>query len=256
MQKLFILSAACLISCKDVGNAKDKHIDPVQMKIEHTTLLKVADIPLPKGYFRPALNDSFAAFLRNCPLKKDKTVYLFNGEKKDNQSAQFAVLDISVPKVDLQQCADAVMRLRAEFLYSRQRFSEIIFKDNEGRVYQFTSPYNRKNFDNYLLRVFGMCGTASLEKQLQKVNALSSIKPGDVLIRGGFPGHAVIVMDIAENEEHEKLYLLAQSYMPAQDIHILQNPVNARLSPWYAVNDDLVISTPEYSFNRNQLKKW
>ncbi len=38
--------------------------------------------------------------------------------------------------------------------------------------------------------------------------------------------------------------LLAQSYMPAQDIHVLNNPRTHSLNPWYVVKSEQVI-TPE-----------
>lgn len=101
-----------------------------------------------------------------------------------------------------------------------------------------------------------MCGSASLSKQLHPVAGLSAIEPGDVIIRGGFPGHAVIAVDVAVNKVGEKIYLLAQSYMPAQDIHILVNPADENLSPWYSVNNNKFIQTPEYLFYSNELKKW
>ena len=31
--------------------------------------------------------------------------------------------------------------------------------------------------------------------------------------------------------------MLAQSYQPAQDIHIVVNPLNEKMSPWYEVTD-------------------
>ena len=66
----------------------------------------INDIPLPEGYKRlGTYSDPFACFLRNIELKKDRTVYLFNGLPKRNQRAQFAVLNISVGNKDLQQCA-------------------------------------------------------------------------------------------------------------------------------------------------------
>jgi hypothetical protein len=105
-------------------------------------------------------------------------------------------------------------------------------------------------------RVFGMCGSASLLKQLKAVTNFSAIQPGDVIIRGGFPGHAVIVVDAAENKKGKKIFMLAQSYMPAQDIHILVNPVNKNLSPWYEVDDEKKIMTPEYLFYKTELKRW
>ena len=213
-------------------------------------------VPLPEGYQRmPVDTNSFGFWLRNIQLKKDKTVYLFNGDRKANQSAQYAVLDISVGDQNLQQCADAVMRLRAEYLYAQKDYKSIRFTDNEGTAYYYTEPYNRTNFNRYLLRVFGMCGSASLAKQL-KHTTMKEIKPGDVIIRGGFPGHAVIVIDVAENKQGQKIYLLAQSYMPAQDIHVLVNPSDQSLSPWYPVTNTSIILTPEYQFTTEESMKW
>lgn len=217
----------------------------------------ISDIPLPAGYIRQKNPDEpFAAWLQQVPLKKSKTVYKFDGSLKGNQSAQFAVLDISVGDKNLQQCADAVMRLRAEYLYAVKQYDQILFTDNNGKPYHFTAPYTREHFGRYLETVFGMCGTASLSKQMKIVSDPATVKPGDVLVRGGFPGHAVIVMDMAENADHEKIYLLAQGFMPAQDIHVVINPNSASLSPWYQLNDAPDIETPEYSFHRNEWHTW
>lgn len=221
-----------------------------------TDFTDIASIPLPEGFKRTdEPGTSFGGWLRALPLKKDPTVYLYNGSVKPNQDAQFAVINISVGNKDLQQCADAVMRLRAEYLFSQQQYDKISFTDNEGTVYKFDRPFTRERFNTYLQRVFGMCGTASLSKQLKPVGIMD-MQPGDVLIKGGFPGHAVIVMDMAQNTKGEKIYLLAQSYMPAQDIHILKNPSDEDLSPWYHLNDNVEIITPEYYFTNDQLKRW
>ena len=50
--------------------------------------------------------------------------------------------------------------------------------------------------------------------------------------------------------------MLAQSYMPAQDIHIVKNPMDDELSPWYKVSDNNEIITPEWKFYKNQLRQW
>jgi len=218
---------------------------------------KIEKIPLPAGFVREVADaGSFTSYLRNIGLKAGTTVYLYNGQPKQNQSAQFAILNISTGNTDLQQCADAVIRLRAEYLFEQKQFDKIIFYDNDKKAYSYLPPYTRDNFDKYLNHVFAMCGSASLSKQLRPVAGLSEIQAGDVLIRGGFPGHAVLVIDVAVNGSGKKIYLLAQSYMPAQDIHVLVNPINAGLSPWYEVNDDDIIKTPEYSFTKHELKRW
>lgn len=216
----------------------------------------IYDITLALGYKRSECNTfSFEYWLRNIQLKKDNTVYLFDGSIKPNQRAQFAVLDISVGKKNLQQCADAVMRLRAEYLFHIKRYDDIHFTDNAGTVYHFSAPYTKEHLLKYLYKVFEMCGTASLAKQMKSV-PIDDMQPGDVLLRGGFPGHAAMVMEVSLNKDGKKNYLLAQSYMPAQDIHILKNPANTDDNPWYSITNEPFIKTPEYIFKRTELKRW
>jgi hypothetical protein len=226
-------------------------------KKQNNPYKKINEIPLPEGYTRATFDEnSYGDFLQQLRLKKDKTVYTYSGAIKQNQAAQFAVLDITVGNKDLQQCADAVMRLRAEYLYQNKRYNEIDFIDNNVKHYKFTAPYTKEHFTTYLQQVFGMCGSASLSKQLKPITTFKNITSGDVIIKGGFPGHAVQVIDVAVNDKGEKIYLLAQSYMPAQDIHVLVNNNNMDLSPWYSVNDEEIIYTPEYTFKQSDLKSW
>ena len=103
-------------------------------------------------------------------------------------------------------------------------------------------------------RVFSYAGTYSLQKELnqQKIQYLSI---GDVFIQGGFPGHAVLIVDLAANPATgQKIFLLIQSYMPAQDIHILKNPGNSKWSPWFSVDFGEELVTPEWTFHRGDLR--
>ena len=250
-----IFSVACNNSASSLKEKNTTNVAAITKNIENP-YKHINDIPLPEGYTRIAgENNSFAAWLENLQLKKNKTVYLFDGRVKTNQNSQFAVVDISIGDKDLQQCADAVMRLRAEYLFSGNRFDEISFSDNANTAYHFHQPYTKENLLKYLTGVFGMCGTSSLAKQLKQVN-IEDIHAGDVLIRGGFPGHAIIVVDIAQNKAGKKIYLLAQSATPAQDVHVIVNPANPDLSPWYEVNDEKFIRTPEYIFLSTEFKEW
>lgn len=88
----------------------------------------VKQIPLPKGYERiEVAANSFAQYLRELPLRNDKTVYLFNHQSKSDQSLHYAVIAISTGNRDLQQCADVVMRLRAEYFYSKKCMTAFVF---------------------------------------------------------------------------------------------------------------------------------
>lgn len=222
----------------------------------NTYYSNIYTIPTPKGFTRiPQPIHTFSNWLHQIGLKNNNTVYLYNGQVKKNQTAQFAVLDIPVGDKDLQQCADAVMRLRASYLFDEKKYDDIIFFDNEQKAYPFTAPYTQAHFSTYLNQVFSYCGTASLAKQLQAKN-IATMQAGDVFIRGGFPGHAVIVVDMAEDSTGQKIFMLAQSYMPAQSIHILVNPIDKKNMPWYVLTNDDFLYTPEYTFTKNELKGW
>jgi hypothetical protein len=49
--------------------------------------------------------------------------------------------------------------------------------------------------------------------------------------------------------------MLAQSYMPAQDIQVLVNQGNASISPWYIMAEG-PIETPEWTFAPEDLKRF
>lgn len=237
---------------------------------------RVGEIPLPTGYKRISTT-AFGSWLRQIPLKSDKTVYLYNGQPKRNQQVQYAVLNISRGDKDLQQCADAVIRLYAEYYYSSHQPDKIKFHATDGTLmdyasytkgYRFLLKGNRLQkqlvakpgdspalFQAYLETLFSYAGTLSLSKELVAVRDTRSLKQGDIFIRGGSPGHAVIVVDVAVNAAGEKIFLLAQSYMPAQDIHILQHPEGGN-SPWYQVKASGALATPEWSFDWSELKRF
>ncbi|MDA1192282.1 MAG: DUF4846 domain-containing protein [Candidatus Poribacteria bacterium] len=78
-----------------------------------------------------------------------------------------------------------------------------------------------------------------------------------MFIQGGFPGHAVIVIDVAVNTiTGERLALLAQSYMPAQDPHVLVNSYDRSRSPWYRIDDSASLYTPEWTFSPNTRRRF
>lgn len=113
----------------------------------------------------------------------------------------------------------------------------------------------RQQLEQFLEVVFSYCGTISLDKETKPVNDLNNLQAGDVFIKAGSPGHAMIVVDVAVNKG-EKIFMLAQGLMPAQSIHIVRNLLDEAVSPWYRVTDDLKMITPEWVFYRNQLKRW
>lgn len=236
--------------------------------------------PAPPGYIRSPLDShSFAAFLRDLPLRPvGAKVHYYDGREKPFQAGAAAVIDYELGERDLQQCADAVMRLRAEYLYGKEDYSNIHFNLTNGfemawddwrsgkrlrvegnRTWweQAATPSDDyASFRRYLDWVFMYAGTWSLERELEPV-AREELAIGDVFIQGGSPGHAVIVVDRAVHAESGAVvFMLAQSYMPAQDIHVLVNPQNELLSPWYPLDFGEQLRIPEWTFGAGDLRRF
>lgn len=253
--------------------ASAQHTDPQGMTVE-------TRFRPPAGHERQrTADDSFAAFLRRLPLKPDGAVVtLYNGRLKPNPGIYAAVLDLPIGSRDLHQCADAVIRLRADYLYARRRYDEIRFRFTSG----FLAEYSRwrrgeriavrgnsarwvaggrpgddaRSFWRYLETVFTYAGTVSLARELQGVPG-DDPEIGDVFIQPGRPGHAVIVVDRAiDPTSGRNAFLLAQSYMPAQDLQVLRNPSDSRLSPWYAAGFGGNLVTPEWTFAAAACKRF
>ena len=238
-------------------------------------------IAAPNGYERLETEPgTFACWLRHLPLKKAGTpVRLYDGREKGDQDAHAAVIDIDTGESDLQQCADAVIRLRAEYLFAVGKADAIRFNFTSGDRADFarwrdgwrpsiqgntvrwaqSAPADRSHetLRRYLETVFTYAGSASLSAEMTPVPAGEPVRIGDVFIRGGFPGHAVIIVDAAEDRRTGKrVILLAQSFMPAQDIHVLVNPSSPALSPWYEADFGDTLRTPHWTFRRDELKRF
>lgn len=250
-------------------------------------------ISTPAGARRIAVKaNSFGAWLRSIPLlPRGAPVKLYNQSLKPNQGVHHAVIDIDVGHRDRQQCADAVIRFRAEYLFSRQekrlspkvpiqfnyttgdkipysrwrrgdrpKVEEYLRKGKKRwrvkwRNKRARSDKSYRQFRRYLDNIFSYAGTASLSAELPR-RPLHDLHIGDLYLRGGFPGHAVIVIDLAEHPKHGLIMLLAQSYMPAQSPHILKNLESPQLSPWFKVPRQGQLITPEWTFSSTNLYRF
>jgi Domain of unknown function (4846) len=276
--KLFGCLACSVVAA--AASAQPYLISATSVTVQAAPVITVRDrFETPTGCVRiPVPAGSFGTYLRSLSLRSaDAQVHLFDGRPKNNQGVHAAVIDMSVGDRDLQQCADAVMRLRAEFLFAAGRKDEVGFHFTNG----FNAPFARwtkgerirvqgndcswthigtvgASHDalmEYLQLVFTYAGTLSLSKELKDASSLP-IEPGDVFIHGGSPGHAVIVVDVAQNAQGQQVFMLAQSYMPAQEIHVLKNLAEPGNSPWYVLNKGDELNTPEWRFAWSERKRW
>ena len=283
--KDIIYVLCCLVIVNSCAQEPMNHVAQIQEKQILTSKIDPEGKTIstrffpPKSYFQKKTpKNSYRHYLQNLPLKPfGEYVTYFNGQKKTGNGVYISVIDLSIGKRDLHQCADAVMRLRAEFLWNEKRYSEIHFNFTNGFRVDYSewmkgrriivkgnktywsnrnAPSNTYNdFWKYLEIIFSYAGTLSLEKELVH-QPIDSLSIGDVFIQGGSPGHAIVVVNTARNEKGEKLFLLAQSYMPAQELQLLINPREKELSPWYSLRDLQRLETPEWTFNSTDLKRF
>ncbi len=237
---------------------------------------------VPQGYVRTKeKEDSFGNFLRNLPLKPSGSmVKYYNGTSKINNNVYDAVVDLPIGNKDLHQCADAVMRLRADYLFKQKQYElihfnftngfrvdyskwrdgyRIVVKENKTSWVKSAKPSDSyETYWSYMEMIFNYAGTASLSKEMKSI-PVSDLQIGDVFIKGGFPGHAVIVVDVAVNPINNlKIFMIAQSYMPAQELQILLNPSISSNNKvcWYSAQIPSTLQTPEWTFDANQLKRF
>jgi Domain of unknown function (4846) len=223
----------------------------------------------PAGFTRVSVaRGSFGEFLRSLPLQPEGSpVVDFRGKKlhADGHHPNIvAVADIDVGAKDLQHCADAILRLHAEWRYglgdrdisyrsvSGQPLSyrahlagERARIDGKNLVMERSAPARKDDhavFRGWLDDVFSWAGTASLERDAKKVPSASELMPGDFFVMSGTPfGHAVLVLDVARDERGRAAILLGQSYMPAQSFQVLARDRSA----WFVVEPgDAFVSTP------------
>lgn len=231
----------------------------------------------PQGFKRVEVEPgSYQEFLRKQKLKPYGSKVLYHdGREKKKEHVYDSVLDVETGPRDLHQCADAIMLLRAEYLYANQRYDEIKFHFVSGFLTEYskwmegyridpdTGYYpagipgdtSYETFREYMDMVFAYAGTLSMLNEAKPIEP-ENIKIGDIFLDRG---HTIIIMDIAENAEGEKMFIVAQSYMPAQQTQILKNGNNPDISPWYSLNTvikDKMIRTPEWKFNLSDLMEY
>lgn len=287
---LLLLTLITILGCskEKIGN----RLLPEPDKYEHLTVKNNINInqdkntikerfTTPKGYDwveeRP---DSFGYFIENFKLKPyGSPILKYDGNPISTQHLHEAVFDIDTGDKDLQQCADAVIRLRAEYLYKTKRFDEIKFHFTSGDLVSWNdykhgvrafvngnsvtfrktadADDSYQSFRNYLDLIFNYAGTISLNQETKPVTKNSNLKTGDILISPGSPGHVVFIAGVCKNKEGKKLFLLGEGFTPAQSIHVISNPFHKNISPWYDLNvHDSETKTARYLFKPTNFRSF
>ncbi|HET7001076.1 MAG TPA: DUF4846 domain-containing protein [Puia sp.] len=219
-------------------------------------------------------SDSWQSFLQHLPTE-NKPIVDYKGNQIYNQQKHFAILTYDIGTTDLQQCADALIRLRSEYLFSQKKYTQIGFHFNSGIYYRLmdylqgvhpifrngqqvlvqtgtVSELSHTSLRKWLDIVYTYANTVSLCKELKKADGLQT---GTVIIFPGNPGHCCIIIDEAITDKRDTVYKLAEGYMPAQSMYVLSNPFEPEWNPWYHLGK-AEINTASCSFRSYYLKKF
>ena len=212
----------------------------------------------PSGFERtPCAEDSFGAYLRNYPLKPHESpLLMYDGSMKPDQGSHAAVFEQPMVSGDLQQCAEAIMRMYADYLYDAGRIDKIQFHLTDGTLvpYQsYTSDMSYAGFEKYFRYICVYAGTLSMSGETVPVG-LHDMEIGDVFLKSVSPGHACMIVDLCE-KDGKKAFLLGESYMPAQEFHVITNPLHHD-DPWYYEDEiSFPFRTSSYTFPEGSARR-
>lgn len=224
--------------------------------------------PTPPGYKRVAVAPgTFAAWLRGLPMAAEGTpVKSWDGKETlsgdDDFLAGVVAIDTGTP--DLQQSSDVIIRLHAEYLWSRGEKDSISYLSatklsmplsrwekgqrlipNGPNVFWVIkgkpTELDHAEFRRYLDAVFNWANSTSLSLRAQRVGDAKELLAGDFFLQSQEPNHVAVVLDVAEKPSGERVALLGQARNPAESIHVVRP---GKATPWFSVRPPVPVLTP------------
>lgn len=283
---LFLIIATALIVVVFQIKPVKKSIKMITASLETVNYINKDSLTIktrvnpPIGYTRVNYPDkTFQDYLRNYDLKVFGTKIInYDDSEYYWQQGHIGILNVPVPKNGLQQCADALIRIRSEYLWDSNRRDEIGFNFTSGHYCSWkkyadgfrpkingnkvtflktaSENHSKENFYIYLNLIYTYSGTLSLSNELPKIKDSKNLKIGDMLIKGGSPGHIVMICDEVVNVKGDKLFLLFQGNTPAQSVHLVKNLDNTLISPWYKLEKDAFIPVSNYTFGSSKFVRF
>ncbi|HVY28719.1 MAG TPA: DUF4846 domain-containing protein [Polyangiaceae bacterium] len=224
--------------------------------------------PVPPGYKRVKVEPgSFAEWLRGLPMAPEGTpAKSYDGKETlagdDDYLAGVVAIDTGNP--DLQQSSDVIIRLHAEYLWSRGEKDKISYLSatklnmplsrwekgqrlipNGPNVFWVVkgkpSEIDHAEFRRYLDAVFNWANSTSLSPRSAPVADPKELVAGDFFLQTSEPNHVAVILDVAEKPSGERVCLLGQARNPAESIHVVRP---GKATPWFSVRPPVPVLTP------------
>jgi hypothetical protein len=227
-----------------------------------------ARFPTPPGYTRVKVEaGSFAEWLRSLPMAPEGTpAKTFDGKESLAADDDYlaGVVAIDVGSSDLQQSSDVIVRLHAEYLWSRGERDKISYLSatklnmplsrwekgqrlipNGANVFWAVkskpADVDHAEFRKYLDAIFNWANSTSLSARSAPVADPKDLLAGDFFLQSQSPNHVAVVLDLAEKPSGERVALLGQARNPAESIHVVRP---GKATPWFSVRPPVPVVTP------------
>jgi hypothetical protein len=233
----------------------------------------------PPGYSRaPVAAASFGEWLRSLPMAPaDTAVTRFDGSISHPANDEYVagVIAIDIGNVDLQQSADVLIRLHAEWLWSLGKKDAISYpggpkllmplarwEKGQRVIAQGANVFwavqskpveaDYGEFRRYLDAVFTWANSASLVRGTEIVPP-EALQAGDFFLHTKPPGHVAIVLDIAEKPSGERLAILGQALSPTESVQVIRP---GRATAWFSLRPGhAVITARSAAFGWDELRR-
>ena len=221
----------------------------------------IGEISLPsKEYHRIGIEqNSFAEYLRKLPLKNEGSeVINYRGGifKSDSDTSVAFVVDLDIQGRRLEQCMDILVRLYADYLWRVNQNKNFIlplpggtwlkwrdwnagfrpvFKGIDVSMIKSDQPDSSYNaYQSYLNTVYSESHTQQFYHNYRPLER-SEVQIGDIIIKKGTKGHAIMIVDMAKDQKGNILALIGNGDTPACQFFLLNHAADR---PWIPLNFD------------------
>jgi len=216
--------------------------------------------PPSKDFYRIEVKkNSFADFLRKLSLKKpgSNVVNYRGGVFKSGADTSVAfVVDMDIAGRRLEQCMDILIRLYAEYLWGKKQMANFIlplpgghwlewqdwkmgfrpvFKGIDVSMFRSAQPdSSHQSYTAFLNTIYSESHTQQFYHAYQPIER-REVKIGDIIIKKGTKGHAIMIMDLTKNEHGQMMALIGNGDTPACQFFLLNYKTK---NPWIPLNFD------------------
>jgi len=246
---IYLLSISVRLDSKDI-------VYPwIDAKIPGETI--VDRFQPPEGFKRVTVAEkSYGHWLRQLPLMQPYSPvmdYQGNIRRAANDTTIAAVINYPIRGKKLEQCMDIIIRFHAEYLFACGRHDEIAYFMPGGFRFEWKDWMNGKrpryhgikmtmrqqtevdssknNFEKYLWELFYHSYTQTAYIAYNKISPYN-VQIGDFIVKKGRKGHAVMIVDIAVNENDDIVAIIGQGDTPARQFHLLNYKQD---NPWFPI---------------------